>query len=429
MTSHNLFAALLALSFFVYPNSADAGERAAASEARDRYVTIPVLYVTDRAPTKKGYGPQRKEEDLTSIDDLRYGWFDYALKTDKPISTDQTQLGWSEVAKAPKNELKMRPQAETANVRGFGQSIIDAAKKAGTDEVFVMVHGFNTPFARAATGAANLEKAVQRPVILYSWPSKGRLGQYGVDLGNNEWSQEHFDSLIDEIVRVRQLAGLKFNLVAHSMGNRLAVHSAPVLRGRHVFNQIFLVDPDFDAETFVHYLYRYGRKTEEDGTKPDTVEPTKVRILFSHKDRALPLSELVFGGYTRLGQAADTLLSSVVSPLSIPGKLGDAFNSGGAKKTASDVANNLTGNKPQWMMKFEWIDFTALDHGLIGHTVPYKLIANLWSTDQPGAGLKLVPGHNGAPNKLSSLFSNFFGEKDHISSKIVTAQRVVIDPK
>ncbi|HEY9733803.1 MAG TPA: alpha/beta hydrolase [Drouetiella sp.] len=446
-----------------------------------RYVTIPVLYVTDRAPTKKGYGPQRKDEDLSSIDELRYGWFDYAVKTDTSVDSIQHKLGWTESEKSPQRDLTMGTQTDTASVQGFGETIIEAAKKAGTDQVFVMVHGFNTPFANAARNAALLEKAVKRPVILYSWPSKGRLGQYGVDLGNNEWSQEHFDSLIDELVRVKEKAGITFNLVAHSMGNRLAVHSAPVLKGRHVFQQMFLVDPDFDAETFVHYLYRYARKkdgtndeatssekvkaiqaeatpmvgdagdttsdgteftnvraddTKSSGVKPDAsedkkVEQTKVRILFSHKDRALPLSELIFGGYTRLGQAADSLLSSVSSPLSIPGKLGDALSAVGGKDVPKDSNHDAkkSSTKPQWMMKFEWIDFTALDHGLIGHTIPYDLIANLWSTNKPGAGLTLVPSHNGSVNRMSSIFSHLFGEKDHISSKIVTAQRVILSPK
>ncbi|MBS2002826.1 MAG: alpha/beta hydrolase [Cyanobacteria bacterium SZAS LIN-5] len=472
--------------------------RAETAKVKRSYVTIPVLYVTDRAPTKKGYGPQRKNEDLTTIDELRFGWLDYALKTDKSVGEGEKQLGWVESPRSPDKVLNMRTQRQTASLEDFGNYIIEAAKKSGTREVFVLVHGFNTPFANAAQSAALLEHAVRRPVILYSWPSKGRLGQYGVDLGNNEWSQEHFDSMLDELAHVREKSGISFNLIAHSMGNRIAVHSAPVLKGRHIFQQMYLVDPDFDAETFVHYLYRYARKKDEhsevatraevvkssgaevaaqssedgiasdgsgstkidgagsagattkiegkesvaadvsdsvvDAQKKGALPQPKVRILFSHKDKALPLSELIFGGYTRLGQAADSLLSSVSSPLSLPGILGDAFNSVVPKEEnkeatadgASTAAEDGSKRKqPQWMLKFEWIDFTALDHGLIGHTIPYNLIANLWSNDTPGEGLKLVPSQNGSPNKLSSIFSHLFGEKDHISSKIVTAQRVV----
>jgi hypothetical protein len=146
-----------------------------------------------------------------------------------------------------------------------------------------------------------------------------------------------------------------------------------------------------------------------------------VRILFSHKDHALPLSEFLFGGYTRLGQAADTLLTTVVTPLSIPGKLSDAFSSAGTEDATKTDVSEL----PKWLMSFEWIDFTILDHGVVGHTVPYELIANLWSTNLPGTGLKLVHSDNGSPNRLASVFFRMFGEKDHISSKIDSSERVV----
>ena len=293
-----------------------------------------------------------------------------------------------------------------------------------------MVHGFNTPFAAAAKEAALVAYNVQHPVIMYSWPSKGKFSQYDVDLGNNEWSQEHFDALLEELKQIKDNSNIKFTLIAHSMGNRLVVHSAPVLKDKHIFKQAFLVDPDFDAETFVHYLLRYAR-ISDDGAKvaevtsasgkSEAIEPTSVRILFSHKDHALPLSEFLFGGYTRLGQAADTLLTTVVTPFSIPEKLSDALGSTGTK----DASKNNVGELPKWMMNFEWIDFTVLDHGVIGHTVPYGLIASLWSTNLPGPGLKIVHSDNGAPNRLSSLFLRLFGERDHISSKIDSSERVI----
>jgi hypothetical protein len=80
-------------------------------------------------------------------------------------------------------------------------------------------------------------------------------------------------------------------------------------------------------------------------------------------------------------------------------------------------------------MNFEWIDFTVLDHGIMGHTIPFELIASLWSTNLPGDGLKLVQSDNGSPNKLASLFFHLFGEKDHISSKIDSSERVVLTTK
>jgi esterase/lipase superfamily enzyme len=334
---------------------------AKSTHAQKQYVTIPIFYVTDRNETKTGYGPQRKLEDVDTIDDMNFGSLDYSLETNEPINDQDKQLGWTESQTRPHKVLSTQPFAKMHDYHGFGQAVVDAAKKSGSDEVFIMVHGFNTPFAHAAKGAALLSHALHRPVILYSWPSKGKLAQYDVDLGNNDWSQEHFDAMVEELTRVKDSSGLKFNLLAHSMGNRLAIRSAPVLKGTHLFKQVFLVDPDFDAETFVHYLWRYARLNDTKGEVAGAaaVEPTKVRILFSHKDHALPLSETLFGGYTRLGQAADSLLSSVVAPFSGAGKIVEALDSSGTKDDTSSKSDKM----PAWIMKFEWIDFTILDHG------------------------------------------------------------------
>lgn len=417
---------VLAILFFV----GTAGSRVSAedSQARNRYVSIPVIFVTDRAAKKAGYGPQRKFETIDTIDDLHCGWFDYSLKAEKAVTDQQTQLGWTQPEKRTGKLLSTRPLKDVKNYKDLGPVIIDAAKKSGTKDVFVMIHGFNTKFAEAAKGAALLAQSVQRPVILYSWPSKGKIGQYNVDLGNNEWSQEHFDAMLEELKSVKDSAGINFVLVAHSMGNRLVVRSAPVLQGKHLFGQMYLVDPDFDAETFVHYLVRYGRKTDEPAKEVGSTaqtEPTKVRILFSHKDHALPMSEFLFGGYTRLGQAADTLLSTVVAPYTIPEKLSEAF--GGSNEDTKGAADRIQNQASKWLMNFQWIDYTILDHGIIGHTVPFDLIASLWSTNLPGDGLKMIHSDNGPPNKLSRIFGKLFGESDHISSKIDSSEKVVFD--
>ncbi|MBS1953300.1 MAG: alpha/beta hydrolase [Cyanobacteria bacterium SZAS-4] len=421
MRLHTLLASLIVLSAVGSRVSAEDGQ------GRNRFVSVPVIFVTDRAAKKAGYGPRRKFETIDTINDLHCGWFDYSLKAEKAITDQQTKLGWTESEKRSGNVLSTRPLKEVKNYKDLGPVIVDTAKKSGTKDVFVMIHGFNTRFAEAAKGAALLTQSVQRPVILYSWPSKGKIGQYNVDLGNNEWSQEHFDAMLEELKSIKDTNGINFVLVAHSMGNRLVVRSAPVLQGKHLFSQMFLVDPDFDAETFVHYLVRYGRKTDEptkEAASTEPVEPTKVRILFSHKDHALPMSEFIFGGYTRLGQAADSLLSTVVAPYTIPEKLSEAFGDAPDTRGAADRIQNQAS---KWLMNFQWIDYTILDHGIIGHTVPFELIASLWSTNMPGEGLKMVHSDNGPPNKLSRMFGKLFGESDHISSKIDSAEKVVFD--
>jgi esterase/lipase superfamily enzyme len=399
-----------------------------AARAQDgdqhKFVSIPLLYITDRAATAKGaFGPQRKVEEGTSIYRLNCGTVNCSVRNtrEKQLEERHKQMVWSGLDKAAPISTKPIPGSGTDDAyQLFGNFIEETASNSGTKEVFVIVHGFNTTFAEAAASAAKLAYNVERPVIVFDWPSKGRLTQYGVDAGNNEWSQEHFDRFLEELKAVKDRSGIKFNLLAHSMGNRLVVRSAPVLRSKHLFDQMYLVDPDFDAETFVHYLVRYGRNPDNPNTADGgTADPTRIRILFSHRDRALPFAQCLFGGYTRLGQAADTMLATIFSPLSTLENITRTAPMDDVKEKVESAEKDL-----DWLVKFDWIDFTALDHGLIGHTIPFELISNLWSSDLPGNGLELIEASNSSPNKLSRLFLSLFREKAHISSRLGTCKRV-----
>ncbi len=408
--------------------------------AASKYVSVPVIYFTDRAASSKGFGSQRKTESGTAIYNLNFGKLHCSVKNTlgKKIVDKQKQLEWKESDK--KQNLTITPLAGSGTENSYqelGKAVSQAAMKSDSKEVFVIIHGYNTTFASAAKSAAQLAYSVERPVIVFDWPSKGKVFQYEVDAGNNEWSQEHFDRMLEEMKAVKDRTGIKLNLLAHSMGNRLAIRSAPVLKGQHLFDHMYLVDPDFDAETFVHYLIRYARSNnlaDANTTGGDNTEPTKVRILFSHRDHALPLAQCLFGGYTRLGQAADMMLSTVFNPLSMTENFGiqkndlpdDAVPAAATATTAASDSATKTASDllARWSMKFEWIDFTVLDHGVIGHTIPFQLIADLWAGNGAGEGLTLVDSANNAPNHLSKLFLGLFHEKKHVSSKLGICKRV-----
>jgi esterase/lipase superfamily enzyme len=400
-----------------------------AAQAKDdkgkQFIRVPLLYITDRAPSAKGFSGQRKFEDSSSIHNLNFGTVECSVKNtlNKTVIGKQVELGWTaDSKKKPQASKALEGSGKADAMKLFGEALEATAKKSNSDEVFVIIHGFNNSSACAVQSAANLAYNVERPVVVFDWPSKNKLSQYDVDAGNIEWSQEHFDRFLEELKIVKTRTNLKFNLLAHSMGNRLAIRSGPVLKGTHLFNHMYLVDPDFDAETFVHYLVRYAQNKEVtqkcDTAGSDTVELTKVRILFSHKDHALPFAQLLFGGYTRLGQAADSMLSSVFTPLNIAKNLvgaGDNFE--------NEIAEELK-SKPEWLLKFEWIDYTALDHGIIGHTIPFQLIASLWTNESPGEGLQMVDSANDTPNRLSRLFLGVFHEKKRISAQLGSCKKV-----
>jgi len=331
------------------------------------------------------------------------------------------KLGWQPATKPRKLAFTTKPLEfgkDDDVYEGFARVISEVAQKSGSNEIFICVHGFNNSFAIAADRAARIAYNVERPVILFSWPSTAKLLQYTVDSGNNEWSQEHFNRLIEELIDLRERTGLKINIVAHSMGNRLVVRSIPIAAGKHLFEQVFLVDPDYDAETFFHYVARYLRSVKKQ--KQDPAEVTKVRILYSRKDKALPIAQLIFGGYTRLGQGADTALESLFNPTQVPGSVQNA-----TKKLATKLNPvALTSKVPQPAAQsarqrlrdaFEWIDFTAIDHGFVGHTIPYEMIANLWSTGKPGPGLAIASEEAGQVNRMTQVIARYFKQNQRIA--------------
>jgi esterase/lipase superfamily enzyme len=397
-----------------------------------RYVQVPVYYMTDRAPVRTFFGPERIEE-TEDIYRLHCGRLDYVLENylQKDPAAFKDSLGWQSADKPGKlvftnNTIEFTPEDDV--YEKFGKVISEAAQKSGSNEIFICVHGFNNNFAAAAAKAARLAYNVQRPVILYSWPSTGKLMQYNVDSGNNEWSQEHFNRLMEEMIELREKTGLKVNILAHSMGNRLAVRSIPITAGKHLFDQVFLVDPDIDAETFFHYVVRYLHKDKKE--KESSQPPTVVRILFSRKDRALPIAQMIFGGYTRLGQGADTALESLLNPTQIPDVLHNTT------KALVDNLNpaNLTSKPPAPAAEclrqrlrdaFEWIDFTAIDHGFIGHTIPYEMIASLWSTGKPGPGLAMTTEEAGQVNKLTRMIARHFKQNQRLS-ELGRTEKVVL---
>ena len=140
----------------------------------------------------------------------------------------------------------------------------------------------------------------------YSWPSVGKLRSYDTDETNVEWSQDHFN---DVITHLEQLCtadpSVKVRLFAHSMGTRLAVRATPLLREKLYLVEAALICPDVDDGLVQHYIRRY---LSAKGT-------VTLRVYMSRHDKALAFSQLVHGGYTRLGEQADALSGWITKTL------------------------------------------------------------------------------------------------------------------
>jgi len=328
-----------------------------------KYVQVPVLYVTDRQMLGETFGPRRRYP-IHCQHFMYYGTAfvfvpNHHNKTQKEL--DALHLGWKAVDTKPlkiSTKDRIDPTDPPASKLAFLDRIKSSLDQSGQEDLCIYVHGAEDAFEDSVQDAAELEYSMELPLVMYSWPSDPKMRGYFIDGSNNEWSQAHFDTFCKDLIGLRAQHPMKVILTSHSMGNRIVIRSIPVILGTGLIKQCELISPDMDADTCRHYAMGV------------TEGPAKIRIFVSNKDKMLPIAQMLAGGYYRLGEAAN--------PMSIPEEW---------KATANPEL-------------FERIDFTAVDKGFRGHSIPFDLVASIVRTNTAGPGLKLVPESEVRANRL-----------------------------
>src|SRR5262249_19878517 len=117
-------------------------------------------------------------------------------------------------------------------------------------------------------------------------------------------------------------------------------------------------------------------------------------LYMSQRDKALAISQLLHGGYTRLGECADSIASIARNTLQMPAKAED----GVSDKQYSELMEKTKH-------RMQTIDFTNLDQGMLGHKIPVSLIYSMSYTNSPGPGLQLVNQESGQRSRTSQMLS------------------------
>lgn len=163
----------------------------------------------------------------------------------------------------------------------------------------VFTHGYNTQFDEAVVRLAQIvdDTGYGGLPILFSWPSRGEVGDYGYDKDSANFSR---DAMADLLVRLARDPGIEgIDVFAHSMGNWLTMETLRQLSiagdqktlGR--LGTIVLAAPDIDMDVFRTQIAR--------------LRPLTARIVLyaSQDDYALDLSRRLFGGKIRAGANTD----------------------------------------------------------------------------------------------------------------------------
>ena len=319
-----------------------------AANARDKnvsWVSVPLFFATTRAKTEDGskYSGARNLDKANQA--VNYGVITVAVEIptseiDKP---SMVKLGWKEIDKRERKNIKI----ETLSRDDFYKALQARHQSTQYKETCIFIHGYNNKFEGAAGSAARLELALREPVVLFSWPSIGKLKAYTVDECNAEWSVRPFQVFMQGLEDYFESKHLM--TVSHSMGNRLInwylQSRFDKTNGKPTrFSEVVLTSPDIDRATFKNYFYKVAANGE------------KTRIYISAKDIPLRLSKFVHG-----------------SP-----RTGDNLN---AQENKWEMPGNIDGTQT--------VNFTDIDGGALGHSIQYKVIGSIHRSGSPGEDLKL----------------------------------------
>ena len=349
---------------------------ASNSKLQPKYVTIPVHYLTDRQMIGDTYGPRRRY-----AENCQHRMYYGTAFVTVPNSEHRTQsalpalLGWQLTDRkppkiSPKEKIASEPDSisfleaneQPGGLKSTGVFLEQLEKALDPDnpQLAIFVHGAADGFEDCLQDAAILAYSLKKPMVLYSWPSDPRWRGYFIDGSNSEYSQEHFNMFCKELLALKEKHSFKAIFIAHSMGNRLVVRALPILSGTHIASSCELISPDIDTDTFRHYVMNSKGSSD-----------AKIRLYVSNRDKMLPLSQLLAGGYYRLGEPAE------VSRIS---------------ERQLKIAR---------YMSFERIDFTTMDTGFYGHKLPSELVGSMVNSDGPPSGFKLVPQNSVKANRFA----------------------------
>jgi hypothetical protein len=166
--------------------------------------------------------------------------------------------------------------------------------------------------------------------------------------------------MIEELATLAQKTPApQIRLVAHSMGSRLLLRASPLIKSKNVFSEVTFVCPDVDDGVVKHYVRRCLDKDSK----------AMVRLYMSHKDEMLKLSQLVHGGYARMGE--DDRIVEALSPY---------------KRDNQCIEGVLSAEA---LKHFQTIDFTTMDVGTLGHKIPVHLITSMSLSGAPPCDVEI----------------------------------------
>jgi esterase/lipase superfamily enzyme len=247
-------------------------------------------------------------------------------------------------------------------------------------EVVLFVHGYANSFQDAAFSMADLCHFFGREFVcgIFTWPaggSRGMMAGYNVDRESGEFAVQHLKQAIRLIAETPGVE--RIHVIAHSRGtdvlssalrelNIEAYAAGASVADRFKVRNVVLLAPDIDADVAAAKIF--GVVSDPDLAYGAAPQPRKVfsgpgvRITayMSPGDKALTLSQFLYGSIARLGRLNPALLTKeeaakaarlaylidFIEVKAPPGFLGHSYFTSDPKVSSDLVALIRYGLKP-----------------------------------------------------------------------------------
>lgn len=367
---------------------------AAESEQRIRSnvpKSVQIFFATSRlndgSRSEPKYGGERHLN--LGPGSLEYGTA--ALRTpSQMLSPNQAKTG-AEYRDILKADTDLWKQAKVNFIGCFDEEDMLNKVRNCKGKICIYIHGYDKPFEEALQDASMLftdymqytDKDHEFLPILFSWPSIGGRSKYSNDEANIEWSKAPFEDFLDKVIKAKN-PDASIDIVAHSMGNRLAfnyfVADHEEVKRPYV-NNLFLCSADVDFHSVE--LYREKMESGVSGL---------VYIMVSDRDRALIMSQLLHG-QPRLGRPIDPPSSdSPTNVMNDPNKLASSDFWLGLAAQAAEIwlgpSNTDTGDVLGWLAqnpeldqefgkRCRLLDVSDLAIANLGHAIAWPVVSSI----------------------------------------------------
>jgi esterase/lipase superfamily enzyme len=175
----------------------------------------------------------------------------------------------------------------------------------GLRDVLVYVHGYNQSFETAALDAVHVSDGIRfhGETMLFSWPSRAKLFDYGYDRESAMWSRDALDQVLSALIASPNVR--RVHVVAHSIGTMLTMETLRQLYARRgavaarKIGAIICASPDIDMDVFASSVKRIGPLAK------------KITVITAANDRALAVASFIAGGVKRVGAAEKEALEKM----------------------------------------------------------------------------------------------------------------------